>query len=676
MIGREIGTYKILEKIGEGGMGVVYKGIDTGLDRLVAVKVLTPDLARNPELIERFRSEAKAQANLNHTNIATLYAFMQIEGECLIVMEYLEGETFEDLLLRGGKLPWKDAASLTRQALSGLGFAHNAGIVHRDIKPSNLMLTTNGTVKVMDFGIAKALGVSKKTRTGMQMGTPHYMSPEQIRGRPVDARSDIYSLGVTLYQLLTGDLPFQSDSDFELMSAHINTPPPIMTDSHADIPKGIEQCVMKALAKEPENRYQSADNFGTGLEQASRLPTDLLEVNQVEELPLILPETGKTQPAARKTVVEQKKTMVEREIPRTATVAISTSTPAPALSQTPPPQPAPRAKTNVALIGIAAAAVLGAALTVTFWSKWHQPVPTPLETNKNPVVQPQPVNQVTTVTKPVDKTQVVEPAQKPTPDTKPAPEIQKAPVAATIVPPTTQRANLYVLCNLDCTWTLDGKPQGQLASGRAVSVKVPLGSHTITASTTGNQDQADDVTFVASSPNQPISQRLDLQSKQTQRLQLEAAEKQHQADAAKLAEQQRIAALQKQPTAVTTPPLSSGAAGNCGFSTMPQIWRNVATNGRYSFRFDCEHVYIYELPTNRIVADLTLKKNKKDSSKDKYVGTTALSNCRGGGRMEISNMSPTRIETKVEVPNPANNMCTQGGFSFFATWASASFIPE
>ena len=281
MIGQVVGTYKILEKIGEGGMGVVYKGVDTGLDRLVAIKVLTPDFAHNPELIERFRSEARAQANLNHTNITTLYAFLQAEGQCLIVMEYIEGETFEDLLIRRGKLPWKEATTVTQQALHGLGFAHGMGIIHRDIKPSNLMLTKTGTVKVMDFGIAKALGGSTKTRTGLQMGTPQYMSPEQIRGRQVDARSDLYSLGITLYQLLSGDLPFQADSDYELMSAHINTPPPVLTDIHADVPTGIEQCVRKALAKEPEGRFQNAEEFGTALDVRSKSPSDLLDT-QIE----------------------------------------------------------------------------------------------------------------------------------------------------------------------------------------------------------------------------------------------------------------------------------------------------------------------------------------------------------------------------------------------------------
>jgi serine/threonine-protein kinase len=268
MIGAQIGTFRFIEQIGEGGMGVVYRGVDTGLDRQVAIKVLRPELTYDHELVERFRDEAKAQANLNHANIATLYAFVHTEGYCLIVMEFIEGNTFETLLANRGRLPWRGAVSLTKQALQGLGFAHARGVVHRDIKPANLMLTNSGIVKVMDFGIVKALG-HVKTRTGTQMGTPRYMSPEQIRGAHVDARSDIYSVGVTLYELLTGDSPFHGDSDYDLMSAHIHTPPPSFSGHHGDIPANVEQVVMTALAKDPASRFQTAEDFGAALVTAT-----------------------------------------------------------------------------------------------------------------------------------------------------------------------------------------------------------------------------------------------------------------------------------------------------------------------------------------------------------------------------------------------------------------------
>jgi len=301
MIGTTIGNFRFVEKIGEGGMGVVYRGIDTELDRQVAIKVLLPELASDTELVERFRAEAKAQANLNHTNITTLFAFVRAEGQCLIVMEFIDGNTFEKLISSRGKLPWRGAVSLTKQVLQGLGFAHARGVVHRDIKPANLMLTNSGIVKIMDFGIVKALSGRTKTRTGLQMGTPRYMSPEQIRGLHVDARADLYSLGVTCYELLTGDAPFKSDSDFDLMREHVDTPPPTFTHLHSEIPPGIEAVVMKALAKDPAERFQTADEFTAALESASGssprpVPEIATQAPGYTPVPRIQP--GTIQPAA------------------------------------------------------------------------------------------------------------------------------------------------------------------------------------------------------------------------------------------------------------------------------------------------------------------------------------------------------------------------------------------
>src|SRR5580704_3710021 len=240
MIGTQIASYRILEKLGEGGMGTVYKALDTSLDRMVAVKVLSSDLTGNPELVQRFRAEAKAQANLNHTNLATLYAFV-IEGDrACMVMELVDGETIEQMIQRRGPLPAEDALPLFKQAMLGIGYAHRAGIVHRDIKPSNLMVNRQGIVKVMDFGIAKMMGVRGMTKTGTQMGTGWYMSPEQVLNKSVDIRSDIYSLGVTLYQMLSANVPFDEDSEFAIMNAHIQTPPPPPTRYYPYIPKGIE----------------------------------------------------------------------------------------------------------------------------------------------------------------------------------------------------------------------------------------------------------------------------------------------------------------------------------------------------------------------------------------------------------------------------------------------------
>jgi Protein kinase domain len=268
MIGTEIGNYRILEKLGEGGMGVVYKAVDVNLDRTVAVKALNTELGGNPELEQRFRAEVKALGNLNHTNLATLYTLLIENGRPWMVMEFIEGETFAQLVQRRGPIPSEEAISLFRQALSGIGYAHRMGIVHRDIKPGNLMLNREGVVKVMDCGVAKALSARGMSRTGAHLGTALYMSPEQFLNRGVDSRSDIYSLGVTLYEMLTGKVPFSADSDYQIMADHVNTPPPLPTSIFAYVPKGVEHAVLKALEKNPDARYQSAEEFGAALDNS------------------------------------------------------------------------------------------------------------------------------------------------------------------------------------------------------------------------------------------------------------------------------------------------------------------------------------------------------------------------------------------------------------------------
>ena len=266
MIGTEIGHYRILEKIGDGGMGVVYKAVDVNLDRTVAVKALNAELSGNPELEQRFRAETKALGNLNHTNLATLYALLIENGRPFVVMEFIEGETFEQMVRRRGPIPSDEAIALFRQALSGIGFAHRMGIVHRDIKPANIMLNRQGVVKVMDCGIAKALSARGLAKSGAQIGTALYMSPEQFLNRAVDFRSDIYSLGVTLYEMLTGKVPFSADSDYQIMADHVNTPPPLPTSIFPFVPKGVEKAVLKALEKNPDARYQSVEEFGAALD--------------------------------------------------------------------------------------------------------------------------------------------------------------------------------------------------------------------------------------------------------------------------------------------------------------------------------------------------------------------------------------------------------------------------
>jgi serine/threonine-protein kinase len=266
VVGRQIAHYRIEAQLGEGGMGVVYRAVDLTLDRPVALKMLTADLARNASLQERFQAEAKAHAHLNHANIATLYSFVQAEDTSFIVMEYVDGETFEAIVRRGPIPPGK-ALLFFRQALAGLGFAHRMGIIHRDIKPGNLMVNRHGIVKVLDFGLAKVLGARRMTGSGVRVGSVFYMSPEQVRNEPLDARADVYSLGVTLYEMLSGKVPFSGDSDYQVMFDHVNLPPPLLRSHDPRIPPGVEAVVLKALEKDPGRRFQNVEEFGAALDR-------------------------------------------------------------------------------------------------------------------------------------------------------------------------------------------------------------------------------------------------------------------------------------------------------------------------------------------------------------------------------------------------------------------------
>ncbi len=265
MIGTIVGNYKLTTKLGEGGMGAVYKGIDLMLEREVAIKALRPELLSNPDLVERFRSEAVTLAKLNHPHIATLYSFFRQGDEFFMVLEFVPGETLEALVQRCGALPDGHAAHLINQALDGIAHAHEAGIIHRDIKPANLMLAPNNAVKVMDFGIARALGNHRMTRAGRLVGTIEYMSPEQIRGQEVDARADFYSLGAVLYEMVTGRLPFHSDSEWELMRAQIEDAPQPPREIAPHVSPAMEQLILHALAKQPAERFQSAAAFRAAL---------------------------------------------------------------------------------------------------------------------------------------------------------------------------------------------------------------------------------------------------------------------------------------------------------------------------------------------------------------------------------------------------------------------------
>ncbi len=288
MLGRVVGNYRIVEKIGEGGMGAVYRAIDEMLDREVAIKAIRPELAREPQIVERFRSEAKILARLSHPAIATIYSFFHDGGELFLAMEYVYGRTLSEVISTHGAMPWQRAVPLLASALEGIEQAHRTGIIHRDLKPDNLMLTEAGTLKVMDFGIARMAGSSHMTQTGLLIGTLRYVAPEQIRGEEVDQRTDIYSLGAVLYQLLTARVPFDGPTDFAILKAQLDDPP-VPPGAHvAGLPPWLERAVLKALEKQPAARFQTAEELrlyltrqGTGASDVrsaatGELPTRIL----------------------------------------------------------------------------------------------------------------------------------------------------------------------------------------------------------------------------------------------------------------------------------------------------------------------------------------------------------------------------------------------------------------
>ncbi len=303
MIGNVVGSYKITEKIGEGGMGAVFKGVDLMLEREVAIKMLRPELASQPQVVERFRSEAVTLAKLNHPNIATLYSFIRQGEDFFMVMEYVEGETLDSLVRRTGAMECGHAISLFCQALEGIGRAHKLGIVHRDIKPANIMLMReDGSIKVMDFGIARMLGSARMTRQGNIVGTIEYMSPEAIQGNESDARSDIYSAGILLYEMVTGRVPFASDTEFGLMMAQIQEAPPPPRSFAPQIPEAVEDAIMRALAKNPAARFQTASEFRDALQKS--LATSPVDKQFEERRPAVPPtrlgQGVSTNPAALK----------------------------------------------------------------------------------------------------------------------------------------------------------------------------------------------------------------------------------------------------------------------------------------------------------------------------------------------------------------------------------------
>ncbi|HVW04396.1 MAG TPA: protein kinase, partial [Vicinamibacterales bacterium] len=263
MVGQNIGKYRVLDRVGRGGMGTVYRAIDETLHREVAIKVLNAEL-NDPEVAKRFRAEAITVARLSHPGIATIYELFQHEGQWLMVMEFVRGETLERMVERLGSLPADRAAELCMQSLAALAHAHSMGVVHRDLKPANIMVTESGAVKIMDFGIARVAGTEHLTNAGFMMGTPAYMAPEQVLGHEIDARADIYAMGVVFYRLVTGQLPFKGETPFAMAQAQVNNPPTPVRTVRADLPPWVDDVMTRSLAKKPDDRFPSAVAFHDG----------------------------------------------------------------------------------------------------------------------------------------------------------------------------------------------------------------------------------------------------------------------------------------------------------------------------------------------------------------------------------------------------------------------------
>ena len=325
-VGQHIGDYEILSILGMGGMGKVYKVRNVISDRVEAMKILLPDLSSNQSLADRFLREIRLLATLNHPNIASLRTALTYENQLAMIMEFVEGETLANRAARA-PLSTADAVNYSDQVLSALSYAHKQNIIHRDIKPANMMLTPQGVVKLMDFGIARSVTDGSITSTGTTLGSLNYMPPEQVRGEAADARSDIYSFGVSLYEMLTGQLPFKGDSQYSLMTAHLNEVPPEPITLRGDLPPGLNVIIMMAIAKDPANRFQSADAVRAAL---SSIPVSQLPASSTTAVtPTPKPSSGAT------TLVDSP------HMARVPTTPAPQRTPAPAAAPTPaPPTPA------------------------------------------------------------------------------------------------------------------------------------------------------------------------------------------------------------------------------------------------------------------------------------------------------------------------------------------------
>jgi len=335
LVGTRLNKYEIRAEIGRGGMGAVYKGYDPTLDRYVAVKVLAPHLVWEKESVQRFVREARAAARLKHAGIVTIYDVGQEASWYYFVMEYLEGETLTEVIKQRGQLPPDEVVRILHPLADALDYAHHHGLVHRDIKPGNVIVGPEGLVTLTDFGIARAAQETRLTATGTIVGTPEYMSPEQVRGLTADARSDQYSLAVVAYEMLVGRVPFEADSTLALLHMVAYEPPPSICEARPELPMEVEAVLTKALAKEPGDRYAMASAFVDALGRA-------LAGEEVVKAPTLVPEPSAPAPVsvtgAAEATVKVSTPVME---PEKAAVPVAVVSPLPVESAVPAAAPAP-----------------------------------------------------------------------------------------------------------------------------------------------------------------------------------------------------------------------------------------------------------------------------------------------------------------------------------------------
>ena len=291
--GQNLGKYRILDALGRGGMAQVFRGYHSQLDRYVAIKVLRSDLVEQDEFLARFRREAHAVSGLRHPNIVQVFDFDVQDDQHYMVMELLEGDTLRARLneyrIRGERMPLPEILRILTEVLNGLGYAHKEGIIHRDIKPANIMLTKRGQAVLTDFGIAQIVGSTQYTISGALMGTLNYMAPEQGFKGTCDERSDIYSLGIVFYEMLTGYTPFDADTPLAILMKHLNDPLPLPSQVDPSLPRELEHIVLKTLAKDPQDRYQHAEEMATAIHQA-------LDKKMSDSARPVVPHPGGIQP--------------------------------------------------------------------------------------------------------------------------------------------------------------------------------------------------------------------------------------------------------------------------------------------------------------------------------------------------------------------------------------------